>query len=277
MPDPREAPAPDRAAAATARVGRRHKYVVVFGTCCTADAIRPKDFADIRGSRLRLLWYQGRSSLLSMGTPALEAHEFTLRSEPRAGAQAEAEVDWNRTMAVDEATKRQHARLSEVIGMSDGLVFDVVSAFAFPYLVVAPGGRLFLESKDWQAHIDLLAPFERRRLWDFPTESSVAVLRQLLTTLYEEQPDLRVVFHLPRPCFNDGVAFEDPQLGPNIDFYFEYGERLYEETARAFPRVRVVDCGGERADPLHPNGQFPFHFAEGYMDALRKEIVRLLE
>lgn len=251
----------------------RHKYVVVLGSCCTADALRPRDFGDLGDANLRLLWYQGRTSPLSMRTAGLEPHEFVCRD----GVEAEKRVDWGLTMALDESRKRQHERLLEVIGMSDALILDIVSWFAFPYLVVSPGERYFLRSKEWERHIDLLASHERRWLWEVPVELSLSSLRSTLATLYEHQPGLRVIFHLPRPCFNDGVGFEDPEVAAHVGFYHLYGERLHEEAARSFPRVSVVACGGERADPLHPNGPFPFHFEESYMRALRHEIRRLLE
>lgn len=251
----------------------RHKYVVVLGSCCTADALRPKDFDDLRDANLRLLWYQGRTSPLSMRTRGLEPHEFTCRD----GQEDQKRVDWGLTMALDETKKRQHDRLRGVIGMGDALILDIVSWFAFPYLVVNPGERYFLQSKEWERHIDLLAGFERKWLWEVPLELSLASLRETLTALYERQPSLRVIFHLPRPCFNDGVSFEDPQVAANVGFYHQYGERLYDEAARSFPRVSIVACGGERADPLHPNGAFPFHFEESYMSALRNEIRRLLD
>jgi Family of unknown function (DUF6270) len=250
----------------------RHKYVIVLGSCCSADAIRPKDLDDIRGANLRLLWYQGRTSLLSMGTEGLRPHEVAYKHEKH----EETKVNWGLTMALDEAKKRQQSRLFEVIGMSDALVFDTVSGFGYPYLVVDPGERYFLQSEEWKRYVALRTSCERRRLWDLPMELSLASLRQLLAALYERQPELRVVFHLPRPCFNDGVTFEDPQLAGKVKFYHEYGERMYDAASRWFPRVSVVSCGGERADPGHYNGPSPFHYDESYMEALRKEIARLV-
>ena len=161
--------------------------------------------------------------------------------------------------------------------MSDAILFDIVSAWSFPYLAVEPGDRYFLQSEEWARYVSLLANFERKRVWDFPIERSLSALREVLGPLYEEQPNLRLIFHLPRPCFNDGVRFADPQLTANVDFYYEYGERLYNEACRLFPRVHIVSCGGEEADPEHYHGPFPFHYGESYMNALRKEIERLLE
>lgn len=251
----------------------RHKYVVVLGSCSTADAIRPKNFEDIHGARLRLLWYQGRTSLLSMRTAGLEAQEFTYAKHHEEAPG----VNWGFTMAVDESRKRHQSRLLEVIGMSDALIFDTVSAFGFPYLVVGPSERYFLQSEEWDRYIVMLTSFEQRRLWEVPIECSVIALREVLEPLYERQPNLRVIFHLPRPCFNDGIGFADPQLAANVNFYHEYGERLYCEASHIFPRVSIVSCGGERADPFHYNGPHPFHYDESYMSALRGEIQRLLD
>ncbi len=250
----------------------RHKYIVVLGSCCTADAIRAENLEDIRGARLRLLWYQGRTSLVSMTTGGLEPHEFTYASE----CEQETKMNWGLSMVSDELKKRQQARLLEVIGMSDALIIDTVSAFVFPYLI-ASHGRYFLQSTEWDRYVVPRIEFEQTRLWEIPIQLSVVAARQVLEALYDQQPSLRVIFHLPRPCFNDGVRFEDPEVTANVDYYTEYSERLYSEEARAFPRVNVVSCGGEIADPFRYNGPYPFHYHESYMDALRREIERLME
>lgn len=251
----------------------RHKYVVVLGSCCSADPIRTKNLEDIRGAKLRLLWYQGRTSLLGMGSSGLDSNEFTYTSE-RENATA---VNWGLAMVVDEVEKRQQGRLAEVISMSDALIFDAVSAFVFPHLVARSGSRYFLRSKEWERYIVPLSGFDQRRLWEVPIQLSVNALREVIEPLYERQPDLRLIFHLPRPCFNDGITFDDPELVANVNYYHEYGERLYSEAARIFPRVSIVSCGGERGDPLHYNGPHPFHYDENYMAAFRNEIERLLE
>ena len=250
----------------------RHKYIVVLGSCCTADAIRAENLEDIRGARLRLLWYQGRTSLVSMTSEGLEPHEFKRASECEQGTK----TNWGLSMVGDELEKRQQARLLEVIGMTDALIIDTVSAFVFPYLV-ASNDRYFLRSKEWERYVVPRIEFEQKRLWEIPIQLSVVAVRQVLGALYDQQPSLRVIFHLPRPCFNDGVSFEDPEVTANVDYYTEYSERLYSEASRAFPRVNVVSCGGEIADPFRYNGPYPFHYHESYMDALRREIERLLE
>ncbi|MBO0800270.1 MAG: hypothetical protein J2P31_15730 [Blastocatellia bacterium] len=251
----------------------RHKYVVVLGSCSTADALRAKNLEDIRGARLRLLWYQGRTSLLSMTSGGLESHEFTYTCE----RERMAKEGWELTMILDELRKRQPSRLVEVINMSDALIFDTVSGFGFPYLIAQPNDRYFLRSKDWERYVVSLVNFEQKWLWEIPLRLSLIALRRVLDPLYERQPNLRVIFHLPRPCFNDGVSFEDPQVTANVNYYHEYGERLYNEASRMYPRISVVNCGGERADPFHYNGPHPFHYDDNYMNALRKEIERLLD
>lgn len=250
----------------------RHKYVVVLGSCCSADAIRTKNLEDIKDSRLRLLWYQGRTSPLSMATGRLEASEFIYSSE----AEKAAKRCWELTMVSDELEKRQQQRLIEVIRMSDALILDFVSAFGFPYLVVQPD-RCFLRSNDWRRYIVLQTKSEQKKLWEFPVQLSCNALRNTLEPLYELKPTLRVIFHVPKPCFNDGIAFDDPQVAANADFYSRYGEQLYCEALKTFPRVSIVSCGGERADPMHYIGPYPFHYDESYMAEVRKEIERLLE
>jgi Family of unknown function (DUF6270) len=256
----------------TAASSLRHKYVVVLGSCSSADALRVKNLEDIRGARLRLLWYQGRTSLLSMTSEAVRPEEFAYTDE---GEQVP-KNDWKLTMVADELGKRQQVRLAGVINMSDALIFDTISGFGFPYFVL-PGERYFLRSEEWRRYVTLLTNFKQHRLWDFPIERSEKALREVLEPLYNKQPNLRTIFHLPKPCFNDGIRFDDQHLVANIDYYYRYGERLYREASRLFPRVSIVSCGGERADPLHYMGPYPFHYDESYMDALRKEIERLLE
>jgi hypothetical protein len=251
----------------------RHKYVVVLGSCSTADAIRTKNFEDIRGSKLRLLWYQGRTSLLSMRGRGLEPHEFAYTEE----REKSTGVNWGLEMIRDEVEKRQQSRLSEVIDMSDALILDTVSAFMFPYLIASPNDRWFLRSREWERYVMLLINFEQVRLWDIPIQLSVIALREVLGLLYERQPSLRLIFHLPHPCFNDGISFQDPCLTANVNYYYEYNERIFSEASRAFPRVSVVNCGGERADPDHYSGPNPFHYDKSYMNALRKELESILE
>jgi hypothetical protein len=249
-----------------------HKYVVVLGSCSTADAIRAKNFEDIGGARLRLLWYQGRASLLSMVGKGLEPDEFTYTQERELATG----VNWGLTMIADELEKRHQSRLLEVIGMSDALIIDTISAFVFPHLIIQPYDRYFLCSKEWERYVILRVSSERKRLWEIPMRLSVTALRRVLEPLCERQPNLHIIFHSPRPNFNDGINFEDPQLVANVNYYYEYNERLLKEALRIFPRVSLVSCGGERADPFHPNSPNPFHYDEAYMNALRREIERLL-
>lgn len=249
-----------------------HKYVVVFGSCCTADAIRTKDLEEVQGARLRLLSYHGRTAPLSILTGKLEQDEFTYTAECGKAAGN----NWGLAMVKDELEKQHRARMAGVMGMSDALLMDTVSAFTFPYVIASAGNRYFLRSKEWERYVQLRIHYGQKWLWEFPMEPSVTALRTVLESLYEQQPNLRLLFHFPRPCFNDGVTFEDSQLTANVDYYHRYNERLYDETSRTFPRVSVIACGGERADPLHYNYPFPFHYDETYMNALRLEIERLL-
>ena len=251
----------------------RHKYVVVFGSCCTADAIRPKNLEDIAGSMLRLVCYQGRTSPVSIRSEKLLPAEFCYLEE----RYNVPERDWGLAMVEDEVEKRHHIRLLEVIEMTDAVLIDTVSTFVFPYLLVEPGERYFLRSKEWDRYVALRIEYGQRRLLDFPIELSILGLRELLQPLYEKQPNLRVIFHFPRPCFNDGIRFDDPEVAANLDYYDRYNERLYLDISSNFPRVAATNCCAERADPLHYNYQFPFHYQEDYMNALRKDVERLLD
>jgi hypothetical protein len=249
-----------------------HKYVVVFGSCCTADAIRTKNLEEVHGAKLRLLSYHGRTAPVSILTGNLKPDEFIYTEECGKAVG----TNWGLSMVKDELEKQHYNRLVQIMSMSDALLMDTVSAFTFPYLITGSDNRCFLRSKEWERYVELRIRCGQKWLWEFPMELSVTALRTVLESLYAQQPNLRLLFHFPRPCFNDGVTFEDPQLTTNLDYYHRYNERLYDEAARAFPRVSVIACGGERADPLHYNYPFPFHYDESYMNALRLEIERLL-
>lgn len=208
-----------------------------------------------------------------MATGKLDPSEFTYASEAKDAPKR----CWELGMVADELEKRQLQRLIEVIKMSDALILDFVSAFGFPYVVVQPDERCFLRSNDWRRYVVLQKKYEQKRLWEFPLQLSLSALQKMLGALYELNPVLRVIFHVPKPRFNDGIVFDDPELAANAGFYSSYGEQLYREASRSFPGVGIIDCGGERADPSHYIGQYPFHYDESYMAAVRKEIERLLE
>jgi len=179
-------------------------------------------------------------------------------------------------MVTDEISKRQHTRLLDVIGMSDALIVDLVSAFVFPYVVDRRSGRYFLKSKEWERYVVTRGPFEQQWLWDVPIERSVEAMRTLLDSLYTRQPALQVIFHLPRPCFNDGVTFDTPEIAVHVDYYQGYSQLLYREAVETFPRVAAISCGGEQADPAHINGPSPFHYTIRYTEGIRNDLARIL-
>ena len=251
----------------------RHRYVAVLGSCCTVDPIRVRRNEDAYGAKIRLLWYQGRTSFVSMTTKRLEPSEFRLTQERDKAAAG----DWGVAMALDEVAKRHRVRLAEVITMADALVVDTVSAFVFPYLTDPDSGRCFLRSREWRRYVSPLLDMDEKMLWQFPIQRSLRGMQEVLAALYERQPSLRVIFHFPRPCFNDGVHFADAHIARNIAYYDRYNERLYRAATRIFPRVSAVSCGCERADPHHYNGPHPHHYDENYMNVFRKELERLVE
>ena len=247
----------------------RHKYVIVFGSCCTADAIRPQQLDDIPGGSIRLLWYQGRTSLATVTTAPLHSSEFRYDGPP------ESPAEWGATMAIDEALKRQQGRMRDVVNMADAIIVDTVSAFCFPYLAV-PDGRRFLRSKEWDQHVTVFAPASDTWLWRLPMELSLTGLRDLFAPMFDLQPALRLVFHFPQPCFNDDVKFWHEPVLEQVDFYQRYNDQLFEAANRLFPRVHAIALRGEHADPLHYSGPFPFHYVPAYMTALRTEIEHLV-
>ncbi|HTU46901.1 MAG TPA: hypothetical protein VMF91_17690 [Bryobacteraceae bacterium] len=207
-----------------------------------------------------------------MATNPIHSSEFVV---PEARSKAAAQ-EWGRIMVLDELHKRQRQRLLETIHMTDAIVLDVVSAFLFPVLVLDPGSRCFLRSAEWDLYVSLSAPSVQKRLWDFPLQLSVDSLESVMTPLYRLQPALRLLFHLPRPCFDDGVTFDDPELTRNLDYYHYYGKELYLAASRMFSGVDLINCGGEQADPAPYNGRNPFHYTESHRILLRKEIERLI-
>jgi hypothetical protein len=203
----------------------------------------------------------------------LEPNEYVYTQEHKTTTGA----NWALSMVEDEIEKRHQSRFLDVIHMTDALLIDAISAFSFPYAIVGPDDRYFLQSQEWERYVRLQVPCERRWIWETPLHFSIVNLCKLLQSLYERQSSLRVIFHLPRPCFNDGVTFANPVLTANVDYYHHYTDRLYSETSRRFPRVSVISCGGEQADPCHYNYPNPFHYDGNYLAALRREIERLLE
>jgi hypothetical protein len=250
-----------------------HKYVAVLGSCCTGDAIGSTGFDAVATAKLRLLLFQGRTSFMSMTTRGLLPEEFEYSEEGRSAPK----LEWGFRMAVDEVNKNHHRRLAEVIGLTDALIVDHVSAFMFPTLCDGFHARYFLKSWEWERFIRPRIELQQVPFWEVPFEVSVVALRQTLNPLYEEQPNLSLIFHVPEPCFNDGVAFTESIMTSKIDYYKEYCHRIYDEASRYFPRVSAVGPSSARADPCHPNGAHPFRFEKSYLNVVRQEIERILE
>jgi hypothetical protein len=249
-----------------------HKYIAVLGSCCTGDAVGATSFDTIATAKLRQVLYQGRTSFLSMATPGLLPEEFEFTEN----AQAVSRLDWGNRMAADEATKKHQQKVVEAMGLADALVIDNVTAFVFPMLADRSHARYFIQSWEWEKFISPRIDLRPSPLWDIPIERSLKALREMLGLFYEKQPALSVVFHVPEPCFNDGVKFEDPSLELNIDFYRHYCLRIYDEATRHFPRVSAISPPNPSADPVHPSGAHPFRYEKSYLDSVRLEIERIL-
>jgi hypothetical protein len=146
----------------------------------------------------------------------------------------------------------------------------------FPTLVDRMRGRYFLKSWEWEKYILPLIDLQQVWLWELPIDLTLGAVRHVLGSLYEKQPNLSVIFHLPPPCFNDGVAFANPAVATNVDYYREYCDRIYDEASRCFPRVWAVSPPSPRADSLHPLGAQPFRFEKSYLNLVRREIERIL-
>lgn len=250
----------------------QHKYVAVLGSCCTGDAIGATDFKTVATARLRLLLYQGRTTFFSMLGCGLLPQEFECTP---AGLNAP-KLEWGFRMTIDEAHKNHYRRLEEVIGLSDALIIDHVSAFMFPSLVDRSQGRYFLKSWEWERYILPRIDLQQVWLWELPMETSIGAVRQVLGGMYEKQPKLTVIFHQPVPCFNDNVGFADPAITTHVDYYRQYCDRIYDEACRCFPRVRAVSPPSPRADPLHASGAHPFRFEKKYLELIRQQIECIL-
>jgi hypothetical protein len=247
-----------------------HKYVAVLGSCCTGDAVGAATFEVISAARLRLLLFQGRTSFLSLASAGLSPEEFDVSEDA-----ADLRLDWGARMAADEAAKRHLDRLGEIIGITDALIVDHVSAFVFP-LLVDRLGRCFVKSWEWERFIRPHVALDEQRLWQVPLARSVEAQREVLGRLYALQPNLAVVFHLPWPRFNDGVAFTDPAVAAHLDFYEAYGAALADDARRQFPRVSVFSPETGRADRHHQNGPHPFRFDREYLETARRELESIL-
>lgn len=250
---------------------RAPKYVGVLGACCTADAVRPK-VAAAASADLRLLYYQDRTSWLSMSTAPLDAADFELIE----ATDHSAEAQWRVRMALDEVLKRHTSRMLRDIEHTDVLLMDAVSAFVFPHLVDAGSQRVFVESLEWQRHIKVRIPLCKRRLWDFPIEHCLDKGRQMLAELYARRPRLRVIFHVAQPCFNDAVDFEDCELAAHVEFFALLNERIVSAFAGCFPGFQALRPAQPRADPQHPGGKHPFGYDAASLQRLHRQIAELI-
>jgi hypothetical protein len=246
----------------------QHRYVTVLGSCCTGEGIASTGFHAISEAKLRLVLYQGRTSFFSMSTGPLLEHEFQYTNEAEKAPQTE----WGFRMVLDETRKAHERRLSEVMRLSDALIVDNVAAFIFPALCDRSQTRFFLKSWEWEKYIMPCIALDQCALWDLPIELSLLSLRQLLGSFYTVQPSLSVIFHIPLPCFNDGIKFSDPAVMAHVDYYEEYCDRTFEEACHNFPRVSAVSPSSAQADPTHPSGPNPFRFEKSYSNWLRKEV-----
>ncbi len=245
-----------------------HKYVIVLGSCCTGDALRSSSYEAIATTKLRLLLYQGRTSFPSLTSGGLANDEYSLTAE---GVQA-AKTEWGFRMAVDEAIKQNAAAIAELVNIADALIVDHVSTFLFPTLVDSREARYFVRSWEWDRYIDVQPALDEKRLWELPLPMVLASFREILTSYYQSKPDLALIFHLPKPAFNDGVSFADASTRSHVDYYHRFCDTVYASVAGWFPRVSAVCPASPLADPAHPNGPNPFHFDSSYPGALQKAL-----
>jgi hypothetical protein len=248
-----------------------HRYLVILGSCCTADGLRETTFEAVATSTLRLLLYQGRTSFLGLTTGAMREDEFAYTEE----ASAALGTEWGLRMAMDEVTKRHRCAIDQVIGMCDALLVDNVSAFTFPSLVDGEG-RVFLKSWEWERYVVPKVPLKEKAFWELSTTAMLAAARESLQSWFERRPQLTLVFHFPEPSFDDGVDFASPGMRQHLDCYRRFNERLHDEACRAFPRVAVLTVPTARADPHHHNGPHPFHFEKSYGHAVKEALARVL-
>ena len=250
---------------------RDHRYVAVLGSPCTGD-IFLKEGETFSRTRLRLVLFQGRTSFPSMVSPGLQPEEYALAG----GAGATPRMQWCLRMLRDEIDKAHVKRLRGAAKLIDGLVIDNISAFEFPHAMTAEQ-RVFLRSNDWATNVTARVKLKERYLWECEIGLSVAALSQFLDSMLELNPSLAILFHCPRPMFNDGITFDDERVTGNVDFYREYCDRLYEAAVSRCPKVAVLpQRAAILADPSHSNGANPFHFEETYSTGARLDVERIL-
>jgi hypothetical protein len=234
----------------------------------TAERIAAADGA----ADLRLLYYQDRSSWPSMDSPALRADEFDLQP----AASGDNPDHWGAKMALDEALKRHLRRALRDVEFTDVVLMDIVSAFVFPHLLDSGSERVFLESWEWVRYIRPRFALQRKWLWELPVNEFLAHGTRVLEALFIQRPDLKVIFHVARPCFNDGVRFGDPQLAAHVEFFCVLSERVASTFCRRFQRFQAVSPPDPRADPRHGGSMGPFAYDASYLAGLHHEIVRLI-
>jgi len=250
---------------------RPYTYLSVLGSCGTADSFRHAGWPTFVDAGIRVFDYVGRTGFPSLVTGALTEGELAETDE----ATEENRTSWGYQMAAGEVHKRHAKRLLRGAKTNEVLVFDVVSSFIFRELRI--GERAFLSSWEVERFFELPAA-SSRWLWEQPYEPFLDDALRFLGALREKRPELELAFHVAPICRNDGVRFKVDVLNGYVDFYESFCERLSRDLEAKIPRL--VTLQGERAawraDPEHPYGRYPFHYALDYYVAFRKAVKRWL-
>jgi hypothetical protein len=249
-------------------------YISILGSCCTADAFRGDGWAAFADAGLRVHAYEGRTGIISLLTPGLREEEF----EHTARFRPDVARSWGYRMARDELLKNHLARLERNLETADALIVDVVAMFNFAHLFLRGDARVFLESWECGMYFRVKPAADRLWLWEIPYELSRDGVRRCLALLLARRPGLRVIFHVPPVCLNDGVRFKEWRLNERVDFYYGYSERLAEDAVRGVPHGVVLQPPRTvwAADPSHPYGRHPFHYRADYYAAFRRLVKEYL-
>lgn len=256
---------------------RRHRYLTILGSCATADSFRTAGWPTFVDPGIRVHDYIGRTAFPSLVTAGLDDDEWT----PTDDVREDTAHQWSYLMALGEVTKTHAPRLIRGAKTSDVLVFDIVSSFLFRELALPERGgpRVLLESWELERFVRLRTDARGHFLWELPYEPQRDAAIAFLERLREVRPSLRLGFHVAPICLNDGVRFKVEILNERVDFYYAFAERLSGDLERAFPDLATLQA--ERtswgADPAHPYGRYPFHYALDYYVAFRRLVKRWLD
>lgn len=258
----------------------RSLYVSIIGSCATADCFRTDGWPTFSDTAFRVQLYEGRTDFRTIWSPGFAAEDLAASGEEPDGAGEE----WGLRMTCDQLLRRQWPRMRRAMPLTDVLIFDMVSSFTFPLIRHLGGGgvdgdeRVGLATWELNRYRRLLPEVEQTWLWDTSPEIMWEALSSGLKRMLALQAEMRIVFHVPPLCLNDGIAFDEPALTAQAGCFAALNADLSRRALAEFPQLSVLELpnGEPWGDPHHPYSAHPFHYRLDYYREARIQLKRLL-